>query len=343
MELNLKKRLIFIGNIFYQNRPFRDYIIRSVEADGIHLDSVEYYMEADQDLFETLLHRFKGEENIYLVTGKKSFTLVGKRLCTVLDDTLILKEQMLLPSQCKTFSRESYLLDISRSHINVIQADESKAMPKLLLSGTSSKQKMHFFEVPIEEVIERASPLAKQFDVELTFSQRVENWVEVEVRCMAYGSTDKFMQIVKERYRENVIVAQDLVQHIIDAANAAGQKITLAESCTGGLLAYYFTSHAGVSSVFEGSLVTYSDTLKESWLAVESATLIDHGAVSEKVVSEMCGGALSVADADYALAISGIAGPDGGSEEKPVGTVVIGVKSKSYEKVVRCLFDGDRN
>jgi nicotinamide-nucleotide amidase len=171
----------------------------------------------------------------------------------------------------------------------------------------------------------------------------VENWVETEVLCKTYGSTEKFIQIAKERHGDNIIVANDLVQHIIDSVLAAHRKITLAESCTGGLLAYYFTAHAGVSSVFEGSLVTYSNILKENWLAVESATLIDHGAVSEEVVSEMCEGALKVANADYALAISGIAGPDGGSREKPVGTVVIGIRSKTYEKTARYRFRGDRN
>jgi nicotinamide-nucleotide amidase len=167
--------------------------------------------------------------------------------------------------------------------------------------------------------------------------------VEVRVTCNAFGSIDKFIQIAHERHPAKIIVAEDLVQHIIDATLATQQKITLAESCTGGLLAYYFTSHAGVSSVFEGSLVTYSNILKENWLAVDNAALVRHGAVSEEVVAEMCEGALNVANADYALAVSGVAGPDGGSSEKPVGTVVIGVRSKHYEKVVRCHFKGDRN
>lgn len=343
MELNLKKRLIFIGNIFLQNRPFRDYIIRSAEADGAPLNSIEYYTEADFNFFDDLENRLKGEEKIYIITSKKSFTLVGKLLCTVLDDRLVLKEQMLLPSQCETLGKDSYLLDINRCRINVIQVQESKEIPELLISTPSSKQRLHFFETPIKGVIEALKPLAKQFDVELAFSQTVEGWVETEVRCKTYGAIERFMQIAKERYRDNIIVAEDLVQHIIDSTLAVHRKITLAESCTGGLLASFFTSHAGVSSIFEGSLVTYSDILKENWLAVEHSTLAGHGAVSEEVVSEMCEGALNVAKADYALAISGVAGPDGGSEEKPVGTVVIGVRSKNHEEVVRCRFDGDRN
>jgi nicotinamide-nucleotide amidase len=343
MELNLKKRLIFIGNIFFQNRPLRDYINRSVEGDGIPLNSTDYYTEADRNFFDDLAYRIKAEEKVYIAATKKSFTLVGKLLCTLIDDKLILKEAMLLPSKCETFSKDSYLLDINGCLINVLQVQDAKAVPELLISSASAKRTLHFFGTPIKEVIELLEPLAKQFDVELAFSQTVENWVETEVLCKTYGSIEKFIQIAKERHGDNIIVAKDLVQHIIDSILAAHRKITLAESCTGGLLAYYFTAHAGVSSVFEGSLVTYSNILKENWLAVESETLTDHGAVSEEVVTEMCEGALKVANADYALAISGIAGPDGGSKDKPVGTVVIGVRSKTYGKTTRYHFDGDRN
>ncbi len=339
----MKNRLIFIGNIFIQNHPFRDYIIRMIELDGMPLDSIEYYPEADRNFFGDLENRLNDEETVYILTSKKSFTLVGKLLCTILDDKLVLKEEMLIPSQCETYVENSYRIDINASFINVIQVQESQEIPKLLIGVPASQQKLHFFETPIKEVIEALKPLAKQFDVSLTFSQIIDGWVEVVVTCNTFGSIDKFIEIAKERYPLNIIVAEDLLQHIIDATLATQQKITLAESCTGGLLAYYFTSHAGVSSVFEGSLVTYSNTLKENWLAVDNATLVNHGAVSEEVVAEMCEGALNVAKADYALAVSGVAGPDGGSTEKPVGTVVIGVKSKNHENIVRYHFKGDRN
>lgn len=342
MEHSLKKRLYFIGNIFTQNHPFREYIIRLIEADG-ELSSVEYFHEADRNFFAELENRVVHSEKIYIITNKKSFTLVGKLLCTLFDDKLILKEQMLIPSQCENYTENSYLLDIKSATVNVIQAQESQELPKQLLSRSTIKQRLHFFERAIKEVIDLLKPLAKQFDVELAFSQTIDEWVEVEVESNTYGSIDKFIEITKQRYPAHVIVSDDLVQHIIDATLRTDQKITLAESCTGGLLAYYFTSHAGVSSVFEGSLVTYSNILKENWLAVENSTLVENGAVSEAVVAEMCEGALSISKADYALAVSGVAGPDGGSEEKPVGTVVIGVKSERYEKVVTCHFNGDRN
>ena len=111
----------------------------------------------------------------------------------------------------------------------------------------------------------------------------------------------------------------------------------------GGLLTYFFTHESGASTVFDGSLVTYSNPIKANWLAVDEEKLLTFGAVSSEVVDEMSAGALDVSHADFALAVSGIAGPDGGSEEKPVGTVYIAARSKSELNTQKLNLQGDRN
>jgi len=105
------------------------------------------------------------------------------------------------------------------------------------------------------------------------------------------------------------------------ALHKKGLILTTAESCTGGAIAAAVTSEPGSSSVFHGGFVTYSNDIKHSMLGVGQETLFNHGAVSEQVVLEMAAGALKQAKADVAIAISGIAGPDGGTKEKPVGLV----------------------
>ena len=102
------------------------------------------------------------------------------------------------------------------------------------------------------------------------------------------------------------------------------QSITTAESCTGGLIAYLITKIPNSSDIFNGSLVSYSNNIKNKELNVENNTLENYGAVSMEVVSQMLDGSAKKFDADYAIAVSGIAGPGGGSLNKPVGTVVIG-------------------
>lgn len=128
-------------------------------------------------------------------------------------------------------------------------------------------------------------------------------------------------------------------QHLIN------QKLSMvsAESCTGGWVAKCCTDMAGSSAWFERGFVTYSNQSKQDLLNVSSATLEQFGAVSEQTVIEMAKGALANSIADICVAITGIAGPDGGNIEKPVGTVWIAwATKKSSVKAQRYLFKGDR-
>jgi nicotinamide-nucleotide amidase len=110
-----------------------------------------------------------------------------------------------------------------------------------------------------------------------------------------------------------------LAQRTLDASLARGLKIVTAESCTGGLLAGALTENAGASTVFERGFVTYSNEAKQDLLGVPAELIAAHGAVSAEVAEAMALGALAHSRAQLALAITGVAGPGGGTEEKPVG------------------------
>ena len=112
------------------------------------------------------------------------------------------------------------------------------------------------------------------------------------------------------------------------------QTITTAESCTGGLVASMITKISGSSEIFNGSIVSYSNKIKNQELNVKNETLETFGAVSCEVVNEMLEGVINKFHADFAIAISGIAGPNGGSKQKPVGTVVIGISDCNAHKIV---------
>jgi nicotinamide-nucleotide amidase len=115
--------------------------------------------------------------------------------------------------------------------------------------------------------------------------------------------------------------------------SARNETMSTAESCTGGYMAHLITSIPGSSKYFKGSVVSYDNEVKENVLNVSDETLQTFGAVSKETVKEMLKGALDVLKTNYAIAVSGIMGPDGGSAEKPVGTVWIAVGSKSFDKL----------
>jgi len=124
---------------------------------------------------------------------------------------------------------------------------------------------------------------------------------------------------------------------------AHGLMLVTAESCTGGGVAQALTDIAGSSAWFERGFVTYSNLSKQQMLGVSQASLDQHGAVSEVVVREMAAGALRFSAAQIAVAVSGIAGPGGGSPEKPVGTIWLAWQLKELQVITRCLhLAGDR-
>lgn len=127
-----------------------------------------------------------------------------------------------------------------------------------------------------------------------------------------------------------------LAQHVQSKLVESNLKITTAESCTGGLIASMLTREAGASTIFEAGFVTYSNNIKSKLLGVPEQLLQKFGAVSQEVVMAMAQGALDNSLADLAIAVSGVAGPDGGSDEKPVGTVWIAWGSRDNLKSV-CL------
>ena len=177
---------------------------------------------------------------------------------------------------------------------------------------------------------------------------------EVHLRITAKASAEKeakklIKPVVKElknRFGMNVYTTEEnvtLEQAVVDLLLANKLTVTTAESCTGGLLAAKLTGVPGVSEVFKSGQVTYSNQAKHRLLGVKKHSLGKHGAVSENVAKEMAKGAAVSSRADVAVAITGIAGPDGGSPEKPVGLVYIACSVCGKVKVKEYNFTGNRN
>jgi nicotinamide-nucleotide amidase len=155
---------------------------------------------------------------------------------------------------------------------------------------------------------------------------------QVDVRLSAKGTNApqlvKDAETIVRRELERWIFGEDddeLESVVVRLLTARKQTLAVAESCTGGCLANRVTNVPGASAVFWGGFITYSNEAKQKFLGVRAETLAQHGAVSEEVAREMAEGARRQTGADFAVSITGIAGPSGGTPEKPVGTVFIGL------------------
>jgi nicotinamide-nucleotide amidase len=198
---------------------------------------------------------------------------------------------------------------------------------------------------------ERIADIEDQLPPEIKLAY-LPNLGQVRLRLSAYGNDEEKLkqdlQIqtkrITERLGDTVVATEDipLEKAILLLMAKNKQTLSLAESCSGGYIAHLFTSLPGASSVFMGGAVSYSYEMKEQMLGVSHNTLWETGAVSEETVREMVEGALRNFGTDYAIAVTGIAGPDGGTPDKPVGTVWIAVARKDKTVAKKYVFGNKR-
>lgn len=175
---------------------------------------------------------------------------------------------------------------------------------------------------------------------------------QVRLRLSGYADTTGDLQIQIDDYARqlvdrlgSIVVAEDdieLERAILNKMAANKLTLSVAESCTGGYISHLFTRHPGSSEVFFGGAVSYSYELKESLLGVKNETLWQFGAVSEQTATEMVEGALLNFKSDFAIAVTGVAGPGGGTPDKPVGTVWIGAATTGKTVLKKFTFGSKR-
>ena len=181
------------------------------------------------------------------------------------------------------------------------------------------------------------------------------NYGMVRLRLTASGTDKEFVEheinrhfgLLVSRSAEYLVAAEDIPLELAVGRllQEKGKTMATAESCTGGYIAHVITAHAGASAYYKGGVVSYANDVKEHTLHVKPETLATYGAVSENTVQEMVQGTLALIGSDYAVAVSGIMGPDGGTPEKPVGMVWIaaGNTEKTITRQVLLRFDRRKN
>ncbi len=200
-------------------------------------------------------------------------------------------------------------------------------------------------------VDEKIAPVYSQYDNPVTTI--LFNKSEIEIHLTARGRTDKEADDLLDRLSGQIeeqlgnavfSFGGETMEEVVGLKLAlGGYTLSVAESCTGGLLAQRITSVAGSSKYFIEGVVTYANDAKTRALGVEPILLLEHGAVSGPVAEAMAEGMRRRAETDFALSITGIAGPDGGSEEKPVGTVFIALAGEDQTEHRKFTLPGDRN
>jgi nicotinamide-nucleotide amidase len=337
----MAKSLIIVGNSIKYNTIFMDYIKRNVKDKIGHIDTIYHIDKNDKNLFLTIEEVILRSSQVVLAS-KDGYNLIGKILSTITEDNMVMKDGELIPSKSIDFDKDSYLIEHQSTKINVIRIEESKTLPKLLID--TNQKRVNFFLVDAQSQKYKVllDELVSIYGVQIDRTTIIDGLEYLIAEGFLHDQQKAFIQALAFRFADKILFGSNLSEIISKKLIESGKKVTMMESCTGGLVASELVKNSGVSSIFNGSIVSYADAVKMR-LGVSESTLKEHGAVSVQCVYEMLDGALKAMASDMAIAISGVAGPTGGSDEKPVGTVYVGAKSRQEEIFVeKLVLKGDR-
>ena len=335
----MNNSIIFIGKIFKLDKFLREYVLDEAK-ELIEFDNISFFDEFDKNLFSKIEYRFNDSQNVLIVTNKSSFSLIGKFICTLTGDSQSLRDGVLIPSKVKNFNKKSYVLYIKNTKVNILEINIGEELPLISLKSDKNTY-LHILNDSNANLV--LNPLAKSFDLNLVFIPYIKNWDILEIKSKKYGNIKSFITHSKKLLVSNIIDEFNITKFLIRALIKRGEKISFAESCTGGLLSALLTSENGASEIFDGSIISYSKFFKNSILKVDNKTLDNYGEVSEFCIQGMLRGAKKISNADYILALSGIAGTKEKEELNEIGTIYIGVSYKDKTKIEKFLFKGNRN
>lgn len=269
----------------------------------------------------------------------------GKELETLADQATVIKGAHVIPNPLGT--APGFILKKDKKTVIVLPGvplQMQEMLEKSVIPYIEETQKKHLFQHALYLFL-----MSEQHvDPFLRFLEEKHPKVEFGI-CPSYGTLSIYIRAhasspkeaeevfapilfeLREKFKHRIFSEKyhDIEHAVHEQFIARGMTLACAESCTGGRIASRLTKISGSSDYFLGSLVTYSNQMKIAALGVKPETLQQHGAVSRETVIEMAQGVLSVSGADYALSVSGIAGPTGGTQEKPVGTVWGAIASKN--------------
>ena len=336
--------LLILGDDIKINTPFLNYIFKSYILKFGELGDIKFIDKNDKNIIENIINLSKIYKYITIFSSDENYHLIAKILASLNDDLLEIKfEDTLTPSLAINSKEGSFLVSLNDCDINLVKANPLNKLSEFLIRKNNLDLKFYIYGFKFEDVEAVFKEFETKFNTEISITRYSKFVIFAKAISKKFSDLNGLRDELLNTFINRVIFEENLAMFIVSRLKNAKLKLSFAESCSCGLMASKIGEISGASQVFDGSLVTYSNEIKHLWLDVNNETLNEFGAVSKECVNEMLKGVLKTTGADFSMAISGIAGPNGGSEDKPVGTVIIGASSTEKQIVEKFFIKGDRN
>ncbi|AJC85085.1 CinA family protein [Campylobacter peloridis] len=338
----MKHLIIIIGNELIVNENYMRYIHEEYKKRFLELHELKFINKPDKDL-PFLLEKLSLEYTyITIFSINEYYATIAKIIATLNDDVLVLENETLVPSK-SIYTKNSFVSEFEQCHINLLNVSINLKLPQIL-----NKPEINYTYFCLLDIDEMSAnilldTLTKSFEIQTSSSALLENLICIRASATQYGKLEGFLKGVFKLFEGKVFLDNNPIKFITKKLLDKNLKISFAESCTGGLCASKLTEISGVSSIFEGSLITYSNRLKNSWLGVSNDTLESVSEYSDRCIYFMLKGVFKTTNCDFALAISGVAGEDDDKNTK-AGTIYIGAMYKDGTFLQECIhIQGARN
>ncbi|MCH5335987.1 MAG: CinA family protein [Campylobacter sp.] len=337
----MKHLLFIIGDELIMSQNYKEYIYRAYEQKFEELGEVRIQSKTDKELPFLLEKLIEQYEFITLFADEQCYSTIAKILATLNEDNLILKDETLVPDKA-IFAKNSFVSDFKNCKINVLKVNTEEKLPPLLGELTPNFKYFCLFGIDDESALILLETLRKSYEVNIKASKLLADLTLMKISSLQHGKIEGFLQSVQNLFGSKVFLGKNPIHFIVNKLLEKRLKISFAESCTGGNCAAELTKISGVSEIFEGSIVSYSNRLKHEWLGISESVLEGKGVYSERCIYFMLKGIFKTAKPDFALAISGIAGEQDEQGIK-AGSVYIGAMFKDGAYIQETLYiKGDR-
>lgn len=302
----MKHLLIYFTKDLSFNNSFCNFVDRKLQEKNLITNSIIKLNDDDSKLNTLLEIDAKKYELITIIADEHSFSMINKILATLKECELFLVDDEFIVADTKVYQKNSVLIDLNGISINVLKAS-AFYLPEILHTAKANYDFL-ISDLDLESAEILLNTSVKPYGVNLNIFSILDNLLYVKVTTNEYSDEVGFLNSIKSLFPKKILFTNNIYKHIITKLKENNKKFSLAESCTGGMIASNFTKIDGASEVYEGSVVTYSNKSKKAWLNVDDFYLENGAVYSQNCSLAMANGVLKLTKANYAISCTGVLG-----------------------------------